>query len=197
VIVLDLVRRDGGSGSQAVTGQPASLDRQLGSAGDRWVLVVSHQPVASSENGDGLLAVLDQAPRVIATRAGHTHHNRIAAGTTARGGYWQITTASMIGYSQQARARRIVATAGGGVAIQTWMLDHVFRDPLGMIARQLAVLDAQCGRPEGFADGRRDRNVTLYRHAPEVSCRRAPVRSVSQALRRQLVRQYVDLLDLR
>ena len=165
VIVLDLVRRDGGSGGQAVAGQSTWLQRQLGSAGDRWVLVVSHQPLASSENGDGLLAVLDQAPRVVATLAGHTHHNRIAPRTTARGGYWQITTASLIDYPQQARALRIVATAGGGVAIHTWMLDHVFPGPLGTIARQLSFLDAQGGRPEGFAGGRRDRNVMLYRHA--------------------------------
>ena len=165
VIVLDLVRRDGGSGGQVVTGQAAWLERQLAAAGNRWVLVVTHQPLPSSEDGDALLALLDDAPRVIATLAGHTHRNRIAPRTTARGGYWQITTASLIDFPQQARALRILETAGGGVAIQTWMLDHVFPGELGTVARQLAFLDAQGGRPAGFAGRRLDRNVTLYRSA--------------------------------
>ena len=75
-------------------------------------------------------------------------------------------TASLIDCPQQARPLRILATAGGGVAIQTWMLDHVFPGGLGTIARQLAFLDAQGGRPHGFAGTRRDRNVTLYRRPP-------------------------------
>jgi hypothetical protein len=58
-----------------------------------------------------------------------------------------------------------VRTAGGGVAIQTWMLDHAFPGDLGTISRQLAYLDAQGGRPKGLAGGRLDRNVTLYRAA--------------------------------
>jgi hypothetical protein len=45
------------------------------------------------------------------------------------------------------------------------MLDHVFSGDLGMISRQLAYLDAQGGRPQGFAGTRLDRNVTLYRAA--------------------------------
>jgi hypothetical protein len=35
--------------------------------------------------------------------------------------------------------------------------------PLGDISRQLAYLDARGGRPQGFAGGRLDQNVTLYR----------------------------------
>jgi hypothetical protein len=45
------------------------------------------------------------------------------------------------------------------------MLDHVFLGRLGTISRQLAYLDAQGGRPQGFIGGRLDRNVTLYRAA--------------------------------
>ena len=82
-----------------------------------------------------------------------------------RAGYWLISTASLIDYPQQARALRVLRTRGGGVAIQTWMLDHAFRGDLGTISRELAYLDAQGGRPKGFAGGRLDRNVTLYRTA--------------------------------
>jgi hypothetical protein len=166
LIVLDLVRRAGGSGGLVVPGQATWLTEQLTAAGNRWVIVVSHQPLESSEGGEALLALLDRAPHVIATLAGHTHRNRIVARGGAGGGYWEITTASLVDYPQQARALRVVATAGGGVAIQTWMLDHVFPGSLGSISRELSFIDAQGGRPQGFAGAHRDRNVTLYRRPP-------------------------------
>jgi Calcineurin-like phosphoesterase len=163
LIVLDLARREGGSGGLVVPGQPAWLAAELKAAAQRWVIVVSHQPIAGSEGGEQLLALLERHPRVIAALAGHTHRNRIEPRATAGAGYWLIETASLIDYPQQSRALRVIATAGGGAAIQTWMLDHVFAGDLGTISRQLAYLDAQGGRPRGFAGGRLDRNVTLYR----------------------------------
>ena len=122
------------------------------------MIVVTHQPVGSSEGGDQLLSLLDANPRVIAALSGHTHRNLIEP----RGRYWLISTASLIDYPQQARALRVLRTAGGGVAIQTWMLDHTGPGGLGVISRQLAYLDAQGGRAQGFAGGRMDRNVMLY-----------------------------------
>jgi hypothetical protein len=62
---------------------------------------------------------------------------------------------------EHAPALRVVRTAGGGVAIQTWMLDHTGSE-LGTISRQLAHRAAQGRRPTRFAGGRFDRNVTLY-----------------------------------
>jgi 3',5'-cyclic AMP phosphodiesterase CpdA len=157
LIVLDLARRAGGSGGLVRPDQPGWLAGQLAGTGGRWVIVVSHQPLASSEGGDQLLSLLDGHPRVIAALAGHTHRNSIEP----RSHYWLINTASLIDYPQQARALRIVRTAGGGIAIHTWMLDHAGSE-LGAISRQLAYLDAQGGRPKGFAGSRLDRNVTLY-----------------------------------
>jgi 3',5'-cyclic AMP phosphodiesterase CpdA len=178
LIVLDLARRAGGSGGLVRPDQPGWLASQLrdaggagggarggarggaggGAGGGPWVIVVTHQPLASSEGGDQLLSLLDANPRVIAALSGHTHRNLIEP----RGRYWLISTASLIDYPQQARALRVVRTAGGGVAIQTWMLDHTGAGDLGTISRQLAYLDAQGGRPQEFAGGRLDRNVTLY-----------------------------------
>jgi len=163
LIVLDLVRRDGGSGGLVAPGQQAWLAAQLTAAGQRWVIVVSHQPIQSSVGGDALLALLDRSPRVIAALYGHIHRNEIVARQTPAGGYWLIATASLIDYPQQARALRLLATAGGAVVLETWMLDHVFPGSLGEISRQLSFIDAQGGRPHGFAGGRLDRNVRLYR----------------------------------
>jgi hypothetical protein len=126
-------------------------------------LVFSHQPLSSSEGGERILGLLDRDRRVIAAVSGHVHRHRIVARRTEAGGYWLISTASLIDYPQQARALRVVETSGGGAAIETWVLDHVFPGRLGTISRQLAYLDAQGGRPQGFAGGRLDRNVTLYR----------------------------------
>lgn len=163
VLVLDLARRDGGSGGLVHPGQAEWLAGELAVAGQRWVVVVSHQPLTSADGGEQLLALLDRDPRVIAAISGHIHRNRILPRQTYAGSYWLISTASLIDYPQQARALRLLATANGGVAIQTWMLDHVFPGTLGTISRQLAYLDAQGGRPQGFAGSRWDRNVTLYR----------------------------------
>ena len=157
LIVLDLARRAGGSGGLVRPDQPGWLASQLRELGERWAIIVSHQPLTSAEGGDQLVGLLDAHPRVLAVLAGHTHRNSIEP----RGHYWQINTASLIDYPQQARALRVVRTSGGGVAIQTWMLDHTGSE-LGAISRQLAYLDAQGGRPKGFAGGRLDRNVTLY-----------------------------------
>ena len=161
LIVLDLARRGGGSGGLVRPDQPGWLANQLQGSGSRWAVAVSHQPLASSEGGEVLLSLLDAHPNVIAVLSGHTHRNLIEP----RAHYWLISTASLIDYPQQARALRVLRTQGGGVAIQTWMLDHAFPGDLGTISRELAYLDAQGGRPKGFAGGRLDRNVTLYRAA--------------------------------
>ncbi|MBV9002292.1 MAG: metallophosphoesterase, partial [Solirubrobacterales bacterium] len=138
LIVLDLARRAGGSGGLVRPDQPGWLASQLDEAAatGRWTIVVSHQPLANSEGGDQLLALLDAHPHVIAALAGHTHRNSIEP----RSHYWLINTASLIDFPQQARALRVVRTTGGAVAIQTWMLDHTGELPA--ISRQLAYLDA-------------------------------------------------------
>ncbi len=165
LIVLDVVRRDGGSGGAAQDDHPAWLEEQLAGAGERWVIVITHQPLEHALGSDRLVALLDRSPRVIATLAGHTHRNRITARETAAGGYWAITTCSLIDFPQQCRALRLLATASGGVALQTWMLDHTDSGPLGPISRELSYMDAQGGRWMHFSGSRWDRNVTLFRRA--------------------------------
>ena len=163
-IVLDLVRREGGSGGLVHPSQPRWLEHELARAGRRWVLLFSHQPLTSSAGGTALLDVLDRHPRVLAAVWGHTHRNRIVPRASRSGGYWLISTASLIDYPQQARALQVVATEGGGIALRMWLLDHV--GELGEISRELAYIDAQGGRPQEFLGTRLDGNVTLYRRAP-------------------------------
>ena len=163
LIVLDLARRDGGSGALVRSDQSGWLEEQLAARHEPWVIVISHQPLTSATGGDQLLGALDRQPRVIAALSGHTHRNLIEPRFTAAGGYWLISTAALIDYPQQARALRVITTRDGDVAIETWMLDHVFAGGLGTIARDLSYLDVQGGRPAGFAGRRLDRNVTLYR----------------------------------
>lgn len=165
LVVLDLVRRGGGSGGTVSSNQQAWIERQLAEAGERWLIVVSHQPLTDSAGGDRVLAALDGHPRVVAALSGHTHRNKIVPRETPAGGYWLISTCSLIDFPQQCRALRLYATAGGGVALQTWMLDHAGDGRLGRISRELSYLDAEGGRAMHFSGTHWDRNATLYRRA--------------------------------
>jgi hypothetical protein len=129
------------------------------------VLVFSHQALDRVDGGGSLLEQLDAHPRVLATIAGDTHRNRIVARRTAAGGFWDITTAALADFPQQARMLRVRETAGGGALLETWMVDTA-PDRLADTARALAHLDAQGGRPDGNAGRRLDRNVRLFRPAP-------------------------------
>jgi 3',5'-cyclic AMP phosphodiesterase CpdA len=164
-IVLDTVQRSKGAHGAITAREVAFLRDELRRAGDRWVLVFSHQPLAGFAEGAPLLSLLDADPRVLAAIAGDTHHNTITARRTGAGGYWQITTSALADFPQQARMLRVRETAGGGAVLETWMLDTA-PDPLADTARALAYLDAQGGRPDHDAGGRLDRNVRLYRAAP-------------------------------
>ncbi|MDQ6751356.1 MAG: metallophosphoesterase [Actinomycetota bacterium] len=161
-IVLDAVSRPGGSGGTLSARQLGWLDRALRAAGGRWILVFSHQPLDSFPTGRRALTLLDDHPRVLAAIAGHTHRNRIEPHRTRRGGYWRITSASLVDFPQQVRIYAAQQTADGAV-LDTWVQDTA-PDPLADTARELGHLDAQGGRPGDFSGRRIDRNVRLYVH---------------------------------
>lgn len=180
VIVLDVVRRDTGSSGLVTPATVMFLRDALDAAADRWVIVCTHQPLVGSEGAAPALALLDEDPRVIAVLGGHIHRNEITPRPSATGGYWLINTCSLIDWPQQWRSLRVLATAGGGVAIETWMVDHPGRpqDPgdLAGIARDLAFLDVQGGRPARADGPATARNARL--HIP-ARVPRAPARRKS------------------
>jgi hypothetical protein len=99
VVPADRHRRELGAAEVvAQLRQPSWLERQLGRAGDRWVLVITHQPLTNSVGGDGVLSMLDRYPRVVAVLSGHTHENKVEPRRAPGGGYWLVSTASLIDY---------------------------------------------------------------------------------------------------
>jgi 3',5'-cyclic AMP phosphodiesterase CpdA len=157
-LVLDTVDRSGGSRGVLRAEQLTWLREELARADGRALLVFSHNPLDNTAGGDEALALLDATPGVVAVVAGNSHRNRIRP--RPEGGYWQIATSSLADHPQQSRALRLCRTAGGYV-LETWMLDHDGRGAAG-VARELAFLDAQGGRPQGFAGERGDRNARLF-----------------------------------
>src|SRR4029079_15914152 len=105
---------------------------------------------------EAALALLDAAPRVAAVGMGNRHRNAIEQ----RDSYWQITTSPLADFPQQARMFRL-REAPGGAVLETWMVDQDGRGLAG-VARELAYLDAQGGRPQGFAGRATDRNMRLF-----------------------------------
>jgi hypothetical protein len=159
-IVLDTVNRAGGSRGLLPAGELRWLRSELARAGSRWVLVFTHNPLEASDGGAPALRALDADPRVVAVVAGNRHRNTIEPRAAGRGGYWLIGTSSLADFPQQARMFRLRAAAGGGAVLETWMVDQDGRGVAGP-ARVLAYLDAQGGRPAGFAGRATDRNVRL------------------------------------
>jgi hypothetical protein len=158
-IMLDTVRREGGSRGQLLPAQVEWLKRELAGAADRYVVVFSHNPLDATDGGDAALAALGASGRVVAAVAGNRHVNTIEP--YRPGGFWLIGTSSLADFPQQARMFELAETPGGGVVLETWMVDHDGRGVAGT-ARELAYLDAQGGRPQSFAGRPQDRNARLY-----------------------------------
>jgi hypothetical protein len=151
-IVLDTVDRQGGSRGRLTNAQLSWLRRELARAGGRWIVVFAHNRLP-----EPALTALDATPRVAAVVMGNSHRNEIAP----RDSYWLISTSSLADFPQQARMFRLREAPGGAAVLDTWMVDHDGRGLAG-VSRELAYLDAQGGRPQGFAGRPTDRNARLF-----------------------------------
>jgi 3',5'-cyclic AMP phosphodiesterase CpdA len=161
-IALDLVSRTGSAEGVIRASQVRWLGAQLKAAGSRSVIAFSHSALSSCIHGDTALALLDHDPHVVATISGGSHRSKIEPRNTPAGGYWEISTSSLLDYPEQARAFRLQRTANGGLVLQTWMLDPDPSNRLATISMQLAYLDFQGGRTLGFSGEPGDRNASLY-----------------------------------
>jgi hypothetical protein len=150
-IVLDTVDRAGGSQGVVTPAQLAWLRGELARAGERWIVVFSHNALP-----ERALELLDATQRVAAVVRGNSHRNAIEP----RDGYWLVSTSSLADFPQQARMFRL-REAPGGAVLETWMVDQDGRGLAG-VSRELAYLDAQGGRPQGFAGRPTDRNARLF-----------------------------------
>ena len=108
----------------------AEVDRQRG----RFTVICSHHGAASLTNtlGDDpdrrqaqdLVAVLHRHPSVVAWLVGHRHMHRVAPHPGPSGGFWEISTASLIDWPCQTRAVEFLMHPNGLLEIVCTLLDH-------------------------------------------------------------------------
>jgi metallophosphoesterase (TIGR03767 family) len=166
-------------------------------ATDRLFVLFSHHTAASMDNwlapplshrvlGRTVRDLLLRYPNVVLWVNGHTHINLITAHVrppeaAIPGGFFEVTTASLIDWPQQARTIELVDNNDGTLSIITTIIDTAATathpatpsDPLSLAAlsRELAGNDWQArARPTRGLDGRRgaltDRNVELLLPSP-------------------------------
>lgn len=123
----------------------AEVEREPG----RLAMVVSHHGADTLVNdrggdddrllGDAFVAVVHRHPSVVAWLVGHRHINRIEARPGPSGGFWEITTCSIIDWPSQTRAIDVIRHADGTIELACTMLDHDdASDGLATLHRDLA-----------------------------------------------------------
>ena len=137
IVVLDTNHPDGDYQGSVGTAQLEWLDERLAEVDadqGRYAIIASHHGSASLDNvrggradrhlGDALLDVVHRHPCAIAWLVGHRHIHRIEPRPGAAGGFWEISTGSIIDWPSQVRAVEVVEHADGSVEIVTTLLDH-------------------------------------------------------------------------
>lgn len=187
-ITLDTVCPDGGADGQIDPPQLHWLERRLEEVHstfltrdgspvrtrnpDRLVVLLSHHGLDTLANprgqqrGGALVELLHRFPNVVLWLNGHIHANRITPRPNgSAGGFWEVTTSSLVDWPCQGRIVELFAAGGGLLGIACTMLDHD-GEGLAGVHRELAAnvpsngFDSwRPGRPE-------DRNVILLLRAP-------------------------------
>jgi metallophosphoesterase (TIGR03767 family) len=140
---------------------------------DRYVVVLSHHGYDTLSNprgersADPLLHLLLRFQNVVLWLNGHIHANRITARADSHGGggFWEVTTSSLVDWPCQARLVEIFRTRRGLVAIACTMLDHD-GEGLAGLHRELAG-NVPLNGFDSFRPGTpADRNAVLLLPAP-------------------------------
>jgi len=136
-VVLDTVCTAGGADGCIDEDQVRWLERRLTEARDRPVVIVSHHTLDTLGNkrraggsryidADELLEVVHRAGNVVLWINGHVHANLIRPHPDARngGGFWEVTTSSLVDWPCQSRVVEVFEAGDGLLAIACTMVDH-------------------------------------------------------------------------
>jgi metallophosphoesterase (TIGR03767 family) len=176
IIVLDTNHPAGDYQGSIGAAQIAWLEARLAEVeqSGRLAVLASHHGSASLINTRGddperlqAQALLDAAHRhtcVVAWLVGHRHLHRVASHphpSGQGGGFWEITTASLIDWPSQTRAVEILRHADGTLEIVCTLLDHQ-APPGSLAALHLELAQRFAGDAAGHMQGEAgDGNVRL------------------------------------
>lgn len=149
---------------------------------DRLVVILSHHGLDTLTNprphADGgaespvhagtLLEILLRFDNVVLWLNGHIHANRVRPRPDPSGkggGFWEVTTASLVDWPCQGRIVEILDAGGGMLAIACTMVDHKGSE-LADLHRELSGNAPFGGFTSGRAGTPLDRNVILPLRAP-------------------------------
>lgn len=106
---------------------------------DRLVVLFSHHPLLYFDEdarppGSGeppldraaVLQLITRFPNVVAWLNGHTHKHQVTPHESEyeEGGFWEITTASLIDYPQQSRVVELLDNGDGTLSVAATLVDH-------------------------------------------------------------------------
>lgn len=155
---------------------------------DRIVVLCSHHGVDTLTNpydrpgpgerdpdlprllADDLLAVLHRFPNVVVWLSGHVHRHRVRPHPGPTGGFWEITTASVMEWPCQSRSVELIEDGDGTLTIRSTVLDHAAPlrpasldgiDALASWHRELAANDPTSVAGAAAVGEVGDRNVDL------------------------------------
>ncbi len=183
-IVIDTAAATGGAGGILlqgdVTGQlQPMLDQAL--ADERWVILASHHAIWSLGDGDGTggdfqpdyfpasswVELLGDYPNIVASLVGHSHRHVVHWQSTTAGGFWEIISASLADWPQQARIVEVFLGDDANLCIRTTALDYATDgDPMALEGRTLSLLDVTSAWNDNGTGTVSDRNLELWIPAP-------------------------------
>lgn len=137
-----------------------SIDARAGEAGD---------PVPGALSAAELQTLLVAHPSVIAWLIGHIHTNLVRAvvgPNPAHPGFWEIATASLVDWPQQARAVELVDNGNGTLSIFATTIDFDEASCSEQRFRRLSLMDYLSAWGDPISTDPADQNVELVIKAP-------------------------------
>lgn len=133
-LVVATASQAGAADGRIDRAQLSWVESRLEEARDRLVVILSHHGLDSLTNTreggevepDAILELLLRHPNVVLWLNGHTHANRVTARADPRGvgGFWEVTTSSLVDWPCQGRLVELCDLGDGLLGITCTMLDH-------------------------------------------------------------------------